>query len=292
MMASKIELSRRWVGLGLLALLIGTITNLVGFGSALLHLGAREELQLFLNPLSALFDVVGWWYLISLRARDARQNALLRRGFLALALQNTVLGAGLLLRDTGIVFVTWRSAQFWLTIVGYAMAAIGYSVGFTCRRSLDEGSTRGEEGRSTLAPSNVLIFVGIALIGIATTVLLRSELATRLLDEARWRDVAQSLSQPLAGLFLVGAWWFLSHLTALDEEQHVLLRRSYWSLGISFAVVSIAQFLSLSQGTGLVELTWELWINAVGCAIAAAGFIATARHTRVPLSTRVLTSTH
>ena len=289
MAVTRMELSSRWIGAGFALLALASITNLFALGTTIFHIGFRYGLEIFLYPVSALLSLTGWWFLTRYRPRDTSQNHSLRAGFLALALQFAALGLGEVFRANSVVFIDWSSAQFWLASLGYVVTMIGFLMAVSCLRARVETP---EVATTSTSPFSLLIFVGFALIAVSSLVILYHYVVNQFFTAMGWRAMVEIFPQPLSSLFAAVGWWFLCHLGARDEEQRTLLLQSYWALGLASAVLAISEFLVLSGVAGLSQFTWEVWLYAAGSAVAAVGFILTARAPVALAESSDLTSTH
>ena len=291
MAISKLEFSRRWIGAGFLLFALASIGNLLSFGNTIFHVGVRLEVQMLFDPVSALLTLMGWLFLTQLRSRDSFQSKLLAAGFLALALQFAALSLGQILRASGVVIINWSSAQFWLALTGYVAATVGFLMAFNFIRGSGESARVPERPTSSAPASSRLIFVGFALLAISSMVILYFDVSNRLFTVVGIHNVIENFTQPMAALFAALGWWFLSHLDGRDDEQRTLIHQAYWALGLALAANAIQQFLAISEVSGLSQFTWELWISAVGCVVAAVGFILTARRPVAIAKSSALTST-
>jgi hypothetical protein len=82
---------------------------------------------------------------------------------------------------------------------------------------------------------------------------------------------------PLTGLSTIGAWWFLTKMTAESSAQRSLLEKAmYW-----FAVeVLLGVVVTVNYGWHQLSTTWSdsiVWIMSFGGAIEAIGIVALAR---------------
>jgi hypothetical protein len=291
MTLSKLELSRRWIGAGFALLTIASIANLFNFGLSIFHVGLRLGVQIFLSPVAALLTLVGWLFLTRYRPRDSSQTSSQRAGLLALALQFAALSLGSILRANSVVFGNWASAQFWIALLGYVVATVGFLMAFIFIPGAGE-STRASRSITTPAPpAGLLIFVGFVLIALSSLVILYYDVTGRYFAFVGWRNILQTIIQPLSSLFAAGGWWFLSRLGAHDEEQRSIIRRAYWALGLASAVIAVLELLTITEVSGLSQFTWELWLSAVGSAVATMGYILTARRPATPAKANVLAST-
>jgi hypothetical protein len=277
MAASKLELSRRWIGAGFFLFALSSIANLISLGTMIFHLGLRLEVQMLLDPVSALLTLMGWLFLTRYQPRDSSQSKVLVSGFLAFALQFAALGLGQLLRASSVVPISRTNAPYWLTLLGYFVATLGFLLAFNLVRNSTASSVASSTPVSSAPPSSRLIFAGYAIIALSLLMILYFDVSNQFFAVAGFRNDVQTFTQPVAALLTAVGWWFLSRLDARDGEQQFLIHQAYWALGLALAANAIQEIFAISEVSGLTRFTWELWINAVGYVVAAVGFILTAR---------------
>lgn len=125
---SKRSTSSRWIltGFALLALSsLLTFYNLTSEGY-LSQSGFKDEAQLLLSTMAALFAAGGWWFLCQIVAKDSAQKVLLTKADVLLGLQFSASCIGLLFSSGPAIRMNRFSAPYWINALGFAVGAGGF----------------------------------------------------------------------------------------------------------------------------------------------------------------------
>jgi len=134
------------------------------------------------------------------------------------------------------------------------------------------------------------IVVGFALIFIGELFQFIHEVQGGLLGQGDVRVIVEQLLQPVGGLFAATGWWFLSQLHASDDAQRRLIASGFLFVGLDLASSAAVGFMYLWDISFFHHSQWETWLQMVGAAVAAGGFIAT--WIRMRKSTSLIVARH
>ncbi|MGB7104656.1 MAG: hypothetical protein WBD82_08685 [Acidimicrobiales bacterium] len=91
-----------------------------------LLLSSKADVDLFAQVFASIADIAAWWFLTQLTLDTARQLTLIRRAFLALALQAAFASVTFFLFFDSFVHLSWDNAEIW----GYGFGTIITAIGF------------------------------------------------------------------------------------------------------------------------------------------------------------------
>ena len=119
------------------------------------------------------------------------------------------------------------------------------------------------------------ILVGFALVALSGIVQFFQNVRSGIFGQGDFRFVLEVVLQPFSGVFAAAGWWFLSQLEATDARQRQLISRGFAVLGAQFASLAAATLCYFWSVDFSSSLQWASWIDMIGCAVTAAGLLAT-----------------
>src|ERR1019366_3278893 len=208
---------------------LSSIVTLVNIGGAIFDAGLRLEFELFLNRVSLLLALMGWWFFTRIQVCDPLQSRALCRGFLAFALQFAVQASGEMLRANGLFPINRHNSAFWLTLAGDVVAIVGYLMASGVARSSGASSSTSVVSKYASVPSSRLICVGYAIIAISFMSVLFYDGVNPLFLAGGVRNDLRTFTQPVAGLLTAVGWWFLGRLDVRGDEQRKINPQAFWA---------------------------------------------------------------
>jgi hypothetical protein len=129
-------------------------SNQISMGYLLLS--SKEDVSLFAQLFASIAAIAAWWFLTQLALDTERQLTLIRRTFLALALQAAFTSVTFLIIFDSFVHLSWDTAEIWGYGFGTIFTAIGFFLTMVSYRSsashdISEWSSRGEPVEETVA---------------------------------------------------------------------------------------------------------------------------------------------
>ncbi len=93
------------------------------------------------------------------------------------------------------------------------------------------------------------------------------------LDQGSVRADVQLIVLPLGSLAALWAWWLLSKMTALISDHASLFKSAFIGLMVESLFLCLYYVTVLWSWQGLVQFTWQLWMQAFGAGATAVGFL-------------------
>ena len=121
------------------------------------------------------------------------------------------------------------------------------------------------------------IVVGFALVALGGIVNFAVLVSNNYFGEVNGRTDLQLFVVPISSIAALWAWWFLSKIATAESAHAPLFKKAFLGLTLQNICLCLVYVDVLSVSPGLNKFTSSLWLQALGEASSAIGFLLMSR---------------